>query len=148
MFLSIFQGLIKVCKAFWYPSMNGDLLRWRMIVKHHHRFQDSRQLSIHISHIQQWDFNVSNSWLTSGKSLLGTTTATMLETFVTAPSSLVTAGLARLWLLWPTLLMLLNEAPAWPSQIFSYWRHRELTLSNVVISGAINLCWTKDTEGN
>lgn len=67
-----------------------------MTVKYHHRFQDSRQLSIHISHIQQWDFNMSTPWLTPGESLLGTTTAIMLKTFVRAHSSLVTAGLARL----------------------------------------------------
>jgi len=98
-----------------------------MTVKYYHQFEDYRRLFIHISHIQQWDFNVSTSWLTPEKSLLGTTTATMLKSFVRALSSLVTAGLARLWLIWPTLLMLLTEAPARTSQTFSQWHHRELS---------------------
>lgn len=107
--------------------MKDDILRWRMTVKYHHQFQDPRQLSIHISHIQQWDFKVSTSWLTPGKSLLGTTTATLLKSFVRAPSSLATAGLARLWLIWPALLMPLTEAPAWTSQTSPQWHHGELS---------------------
>lgn len=107
--------------------MKDDILRWWMTVKYHHQFQDSRQLSIHISQIQQWDFHVSASWLTPGKSLLGTTTATMLKAFVRAPSSLVTARLGKLWLIWPTVFMLLTQAPVWTCQTSSQWHHREFS---------------------
>lgn len=120
MFLSISWGLIKVCLAFWYPWMKDATLRWWMTVEYHHCLQDSRHLSIHTSHIQQWDFNVSTSLLTPRRSVLGTTSATLSKTFNRVPSSLVTAGLARLWLLWPTLLVLLNEVPLWTSQTFSH----------------------------
>lgn len=132
--------------------MKADALRQHITVKYHHQFQDSRQLSILISHIQQWDFNVSTSWLTPGKSLFGTTaatTATMLKSLVRALSSFVTAGLARLWLLWPILLMLLTE---WSTSMnlpdFHPVALQRAQLSSVVTSGAINLRWTKDAEGN
>lgn len=70
MFLSLFWDIIKVCKAFWYPSMKDDILRWQTIIKYHRQVQDSKQLPFHILQIQQWDLDVSTSLLTPGKVFL------------------------------------------------------------------------------